>query len=197
MANESDFIDQLISETDRDSAFKKLLDLYQVRLYWHIRKLVITHENADDVLQNTFIRVYKSLANFSRKSSLYTWMYKIAYNESIRFLEQNKNKHSISIEDVNSKYLNCLLGDTFFEGDVLQLKLQTIVSELNYKQRQIFNMKYYDDLKFREIAAILEIKEGTIKTLYYNAVKFIETNIEILPIKKGESVLNTENILDK
>ncbi|MBA0883420.1 RNA polymerase sigma factor [Flavobacterium undicola] len=194
MANESDFIDQLISETHRDNAFKKLLDLYQVRLYWHIRKLVITHENADDVLQNTFIRVYKSLANFSQQSSLYTWMYKIAYNESIRFLEQNKNKHSISIEDVNTKYLNCLLEDTFFEGDAMQLKLQTAVSELNYKQRQIFNMKYYDDLKFREIATILEMKEGTIKTLYYNAVKFIENNIEILPVKKGESVQNTENI---
>lgn len=194
MANESNFIDQLISETDRDKAFKKLLDLYQVRLYWHIRKLVITHENADDVLQNTFIRVYKSLANFSQQSSLYTWMYKIAYNESIRFLEQNKNKHSISIEDVNTKYLNTLLEDTFFEGDVLQLKLQTAVSELNYKQRQIFNMKYYDDLKFREIATILEMKEGTIKTLYYNAVKFIENNIEMLPIKKEESVQNTENI---
>ncbi|RVT80038.1 RNA polymerase sigma factor [Flavobacterium sufflavum] len=194
MANESDFIDQLISETDRDKAFKKLLDLYQVRLYWHIRKLVITHENADDVLQNTFIRVYKSLTNFSRQSSLYTWMYKIAYNESIRFLEQNKNKHSISIEDVNTKYLNSLLEDTFFEGDVMQLKLQTAVSELNYKQRQVFNMKYYDDLKFREIATILEMKEGTIKTLYYNAVRFIEDNIEILPIKKGESFQNTENI---
>lgn len=194
MTNESDFIDQLISETDRDIAFKKLLDLYQVRLYWHIRKLVITHENADDVLQNTFIRVYKSLANFSQQSSLYTWMYKIAYNESIRFLEQNKNKHSISIDDVNTKYLNSLLEDTFFEGDALQLKLQTVVSELNYKQRQVFNMKYYDDLKFREIATILEMKEGTIKTLYYNAVKFIETNIERLLVKNEEPFQNTENI---
>lgn len=194
MANESDFIDQLISETDRDIAFKKLLDLYQVRLYWHIRKLVITHENADDVLQNTFIRVYKSLANFSRQCSLYTWMYKIAYNESIRFLEQNKNKHSISIDDVNTKYLNSLLEDTFFEGDALQLKLQTVVSELNYKQRQVFNMKYYDDLKFREIATILEMKEGTIKTLYYNAVKFIENNIERLLVKNEEPFRNTENI---
>jgi len=194
LANESDFIDQLISETDRDIAFKKLLDLYQVRLYWHIRKLVITHENADDVLQNTFIRVYKSLANFSRQCSLYTWMYKIAYNESIRFLEQNKNKHSISIDDVNTKYLNSLLEDSFFEGDALQLKLQTVVSELNYKQRQVFNMKYYDDLKFREIATILEMKEGTIKTLYYNAVKFIENNIERLLVKNEEPFQNTENI---
>lgn len=193
MVNESDFIEQLISETDRDKAFNKLIDLYQVRLYWHIRKLVITHENADDVLQNTFIRVYKGISKFSRQSSLYTWMYKIAYNESIRFLEQNKNKHSISIEDVSTKYLNSLLEDTFFEADVLQLKLQTVVSELNYKQRQIFNMKYYDDLKFHEIASILEMKEGTIKTLYYNAVKFIESNIETLTLKKETLIQNIEN----
>ncbi|MEL1241451.1 RNA polymerase sigma factor [Flavobacterium flavipallidum] len=191
MANESEFIAQLISETDRDKAFNKLIDLYQVRLYWHIRKLVITHENADDVLQNTFIRVYKGLSKFSGQSALYTWMYKIAYNESIRFIEQNKNKQSISIEDVSDKYLNSLLEDSFFEGEALQLKLQTVLSGLNYKQRQIFNMKYYDDLKFHEMATILEMKESTIKTIYYNAVKFIESNIETLDLKNDVIILNT------
>ena len=102
---------KLISNNERDKAFKQLLDLYQVRLYWHIRKLVITHENADDVLQNTFIRIYKSLPNFSQQSSLYTWMHKIAYNESLRFLEQNKNKYYISIDDVNRKYLDNLMDN--------------------------------------------------------------------------------------
>lgn len=188
MGNESDFISKLISNNQRDKAFKQLLELYQVRLYWHIRKLVITHENADDVLQNTFIRIYKSLPNFSQKSSLYTWMHKIAYNESLRFLEQNKNKYHISIDDVNRKYLDNLIEDSFFEGNELQLKLQRILSELPEKQRQIFNMKYYDDLKFREIAEILGIKEGTLKTSYYNSVKYIEiniANIELLPVKEA------------
>lgn len=177
MAKEADFINKLISSNHRDEAFKKLLDLYQERLYWHIRKLVITHENADDVLQNTFIRVYKSLPNFSQQSALYTWMHKIAYNESIRFIEQNKNKYHISLEDVNKKYLDNLLEDSFFEGTELQIKLQKILAELPEKQRQIFNMKYYDDLKFREISEILNIKEGTLKSSYYNAVKHIENNI--------------------
>tara|TARA_R110000868_G_scaffold124822_3_gene329753 strand:- start:11590 stop:12156 length:567 start_codon:yes stop_codon:yes gene_type:complete len=187
LANESDFIGKLISEKERDKAFKQLLDLYQVRLYWHIRKLVITHENADDVLQNTFIRIYKSLTNFSQHSSLYTWMHKIAYNESLRFLEQSKNKYHVSLDDVNKKYLDNLMEDSFFEGNEFQLILQKILCQLTHKQRQIFNMKYYDDLKFREIAEILEMKESTIKTSYYNSVKHIEINIsnsELSPLNE-------------
>ncbi|HEY9169069.1 MAG TPA: RNA polymerase sigma factor [Lutibacter sp.] len=166
-----------MSNKEKDKAFKKLLDLYQERLYWHIRKLVITHENADDVLQNTFLRIYKNLPNFQQKSSLHTWMYRIAYNESLRFLEENKKKNYLSLDDVGSKYLNNLEEDTFFEGDEVQLKLQRILSEIPEKERIIFHMKYYDDLKFREISAILEIKEGTLKSSYYNTVKYIEKNI--------------------
>jgi RNA polymerase sigma factor (sigma-70 family) len=191
LVNEEDFISKLISTNQRDQAFKELLDLYQVRLYWHIRKLVVTHENADDVLQNTFIRIYKNLPNFSQQSSLYTWMHKIAYNESLRFLEQNKTKYHTSIDDVNRKYLDNLVEDSFFEGNQLQLKLQRVLSELPEKQRQIFNMKYYDNLKFREIAAVLNIKEGTLKTSYYNSVKYIESNIvNIDLVSIGEDELN-------
>lgn len=177
MAKEADFISKLISSKHKDEAFKKLLDLYQQRLYWHIRKLVVTHENANDVLQNTFIRIYKNLPKFSQQSALYTWMHKIAYNESIRFIEQNKNKYHISLEDVNKKYLENLLEDIFFEGTEIQLKLHKILAELPEKQLRIFNMKYYDDLKFREISEILNIKEGTIKSSYYSSVKYIENNI--------------------
>ena len=171
-----------MSLDQRDQAFNKLLDLYQERLYWHIRKLVITHENADDVLQNTFIRVYKNLHKFSQQSALYTWMHRIAYNESLRFLEQNKNKYHLSIQDVNKKYLDNLMGDSFFEGNELQLKLHQILANLPEKQRLIFNMKYYDDLKFREIATILDKKEATIKTSYYATVKLIENKIFNLKI---------------
>ncbi|MDP3360247.1 MAG: RNA polymerase sigma factor [Lutibacter sp.] len=177
MNNEAEFIGDLINKKEQDKAFKKLLDLYQERLYWHIRKLVITHENADDVLQNTFLRIYKSLPNFQQKSSLHTWMYRIAYNESLRFLEENKKKYHYSLDDVSKKYLNNLVDDAFFEGDEIQLKLQRILSELPEKERQIFQMKYYDDLKFREMSDILEIKEGTLKSSYYNTVKHIENNI--------------------
>lgn len=175
--NEADFINQLTSKKYKERAFSKLLDLYQERLYWHIRKLVGTHENADDVLQNTFVRVYKSLANFKQQSSLHTWMYKIAYNESMRFLEKEKKKTFSSLQDVSDKFLGDLQDDIYFDGDEVQLKLQTVLSKLPENQKKVFDMKYYDNLKFREIANILNTKEGTVKTHYYGAVKYIESNI--------------------
>jgi len=183
MKNESEFIGELLDANQRDEAFKKLLDLYQKRLYCHIRKLVVTHENADDVLQNTFLRVYKSLPNFQQKSSLSTWMFRIAYNESLRFLEQNKKKYYDSVEEVQQKYLENLVSDSFFEGEEVQIKLQRVLVELPEKDRQIFQMKYYDDLKFREISEITGISEGTLKTSYYKSVGFIEKrmlDIELL-----------------
>ncbi|MEN8186720.1 MAG: RNA polymerase sigma factor [Bacteroidota bacterium] len=183
MTNESDFIESLLNSRQRDKAFKKLIDLYQQQLYWHIRKLVITHENADDVLQNTFLRVYKNLSNFKQNSSLKTWMFRIAYNESMRFLEQDKKKSHYSLNDLGSSYMDNLVADEFFEGDEVQLKLHRILSKLPEKQRQVFQMKYYDNLKFREISGILGIKEGTLKTNYYKAVDQIEKkilNVELL-----------------
>lgn len=174
MKDESEFIRELLNVNQRDKAFKKLLDLYQKRLYWHIRKLVITHENADDVLQNTFLRVYKSLPKFQQKSTLVTWMYRIAYNESIRFFEQDKKKYHDSGQELQKKYLDSLVSDPFFEGDEVQLKLQRILAQLPEKDRQIFHMKYYDDLKFREISEITNIKESTLKTSYYKSVGIIE-----------------------
>ena len=188
MTGEGEFIRDLLDHKEKDKAFKKLLDLYQERLYWHIRKMVITHENADDVLQNTFLRIYKSLPNFQQKSSLHTWMYRIAYNESLRFLEENKKKYHLSLDDVGRKYLNNLVDDTFFEGDEIQLKLQRILSELPEKERQIFQMKYYDDLKFREMEEILGIKEGTLKSSYYNTVKHIEKNMLAIELLSNNKV---------
>ena len=178
MKDEASFIKKLINKKDQDKAFKHLLDLYHERLYWHIRKLVIIHDDANDVLQETFIRIYKSLPNFKQQSSLHTWMYKIAYNESIRFMENNKKKHHVSIDDISEHYLGGLMGDEYFEGDEIQLKLQRILSKLSEKQRQIFQLKYYDELKFKEIETIIGINENTIKTFYYAAVKIIKSNIE-------------------
>ena len=177
MKNEADFIKRLTSLRYRDKAFAELLDQYQQRLYWHIRKLVHTHENADDVLQNTFLRIYKSLPNFKQQSSLSTWMYRIAHNESLRFLENEKKKKHASLDDEANNYLNILTEDVYFEGKEVQLKLQRVLSELPEKQRKIFQMKYYDYLKFREMADIIGAKEGTLKSSYYNTVKHIEKKI--------------------
>jgi RNA polymerase sigma factor (sigma-70 family) len=187
LTDEAGFIIKLTNKKYQDEAFKKLLDLYQERLYWHIRKLVITHENANDVLQETFLRVYKSLPNFKQNSTLHTGMYKIAYNESIRFLENNKKKYYISLDDVSDKYLDNLMEDDYFDGNEIQLKLQRILSKLPEKQRHIFQLKYYDELKFKEIEAIIGVNENTIKTSYYAAVKIIESNIHLVDLHAIEN----------
>lgn len=177
LINEKEFIQELTNKRKQNKAFAKLLDLYQERLYWHIRKLVGTHENANDVLQNTFIRVYKSLVNFKQQSSLHTWMYRIAYNESLRFLDIQKRKGYPSINEVSEQYLEDLKGDVFFDGDQAQMLLQKVLSELPERQRIVFQMKYFDDLKFKEVATITNINESTVKTSYYSAVKYIEDHI--------------------
>lgn len=174
LKNEAAFIKRLLNPRQRERAFTELLNLYQERLYWHIRKLVISHENASDVLQNTFVRIYKSLPNFKQQSSLHTWMFRIAYNESLRLLEKEKNKYRASSEEVAEKHLDNLVASTYFDGSDLQNRLNKELLKLSDKQRTIFQMKYYDDLKFREISEILEIKENTVKTSYYAAAKLIE-----------------------
>lgn len=177
MENEATFISQLLNNKTKEKAFSQLLDLYQERLYWYIRKIVLTHDNANDVLQNTFIRVFKGLENFNQKSALLTWMYRIAYNEAMRFLADNKRKSFLSIDEFTQSSLKLLQDDAFFEGDDAQKKLHEILFYLPERERLIFQMKYFDDLKFREIEEILNIKEGTLKSSYYNTVKIIEKNI--------------------
>ena len=177
MNKEAVLVKKLKNAALKEVAFSELLDVYQERLYWHIRKIVITHENADDVLQNTFIRVYKSIANFQEKSSLHTWMYRIAYNESLRFLEKNNKKSYVHIDEVSSAHLEVLFEDVYFNGDEIQIKLNTIIASFTEKQKRVFQMKYFDDLSFRKISEILKISESTLKSIYYTTVKIIEEKI--------------------
>ncbi len=174
--SESGLIKDLKNAELKDEAFGKLLDLYQERIYWHIRKIVITHDNANDVLQNTFIRVYKGINAFNRQSALITWLYRIAYNESIRFLERNKLKYS-ALSEIDSSYVEHLVQDTYFDGEELQLKLHRILGQLTEKQRLVFQMKYFDNLSFKQISEILQLNENTLKSSYYSAVKIIEEKI--------------------
>jgi len=170
-----ELIRNLKNPKSKNKAFKDLLDLYQERLYWHIRKIVVTHDNANDVLQNTFIRIFNGIHDFKEKSSLHTWMYRIAYNESLRFLEKIKN--TISIEQDNNTYIKNLAQDSFFNGNDVQLKLNEAISNLTEKQKRVFQMKYFDNLSFRDISEILNISENTLKSSYYSAVKTIEDKI--------------------
>ena len=180
MNKEAELIKKLINPNLKNEAFKDLLDLYQERLYWHIRKIVITHDNANDVLQNTFIRIFKGIQNFKENSTLHTWMFRIAYNESIRFLEKNKINTSFNLNDDNNNYLENLTEDVYFDGDEIQLKLHSIISKLSEKQQRVFQMKYFDDLSFHEISEILDVSENTLKSSYYSVVKTIEEEIVTL-----------------
>jgi RNA polymerase sigma-70 factor (ECF subfamily) len=177
LKDESTFIKRLQSNKFKEASFSELINLYQERLYWHIRKIVLTHENANDVLQNTFIRVFKSIDGFKSQSSLATWMYRIAYNESIRYLEKSKRTISVSEAQLNSSLITELAGDEYFDGEEAQVLLHNVLLSLPEKERHIFNMKYYDDLKFREISELINMKEGTVKSLYYKSVKHIKENI--------------------
>ena len=177
MSKDAELVKKLKDPTQKDTAFSELLDVYQERLYWHIRKLVTTHENADDVLQNTFVRVYKSIHKFEEKSTLHTWMYRIAYNESMRLLEKNNKKSFDDIDEVSNCHLEVLFEDEYFDGNEIQRKLQQIIDGLKEKQKRVFQMKYFDDLSFRQISEILSISENTLKSTYYTAVKIIEEKI--------------------
>lgn len=179
MGNETQLIERLQSRRHKERAFSELLDLYQERIYWHIRKMVYAHEDANDILQNTFVRVYRSIDKFQGKSSLMTWIFRIAYNESLRFLEREKKRRHQSMEEVSAYQLGKLKESEYFDGDELHQRLLNIVEGLTEKQRRVFQMKYFDDLSFREISEVLEVSESTLKSAYYAAVKVIEEKIII------------------
>ncbi len=174
MTPEYQLVEKLKSSKNIDLAFKELVSLYKERLYWHIRNIVKSHDDADDVLQNTFIKVYKNINSFKGESKLFSWMYRIATNEAISFLNKKAKRLQVSNEDVQQTAIEKLTTDVYFEGDAIQLKLQKAIAKLPQKQQLVFNMKYFEDLKFREISDILETSEGSLKASYHIAVKKIE-----------------------
>ena len=160
MNNESEFILRLRDPKSKEAAFRELLQLYKERLYWHIRKIVISHDDADDVLQNTFIKVYRNIDKFKGESKLFSWLYRIATNESITHLNKNAKRLKITNEEHQSNAINNLKADDYFEGDEIQLKLQQAIATLPQKQQLVFNMKYFEDIKYKEMAEILEISQN-------------------------------------
>ncbi|TJY36150.1 RNA polymerase sigma factor [Pontimicrobium aquaticum] len=173
--NSEDFLLlQLKSPSTREKAFRELITLYKERLYWHIRKMVISHDDADDVLQNTFIKVFKNIDKFKGDSKLFSWMYRIATNEAITHLNKNAKHVQMSNEEIQSNTVNNLTSDVYFEGNDIQLKLQKAIATLPQKQQLVFNMKYFEDLKYKDMADILETSEGALKASYHIAVKKIE-----------------------
>jgi RNA polymerase sigma-70 factor (ECF subfamily) len=171
---ETALIAQLKDPLTQDQAFRTLMSQYKERLYWHIRKIVISHDDTDDVLQNTFIKVYRNINNFKAESKLYSWMYRIATNESITFINKRAKQNNLDLNDMRYKMAENLEADVHFDGDEMQLLLQKAIAKLPQKQQLVFNMKYYDDLKYKEISEILETSVGALKASYHHAVKKIE-----------------------
>jgi len=169
-----DLLHRLKSDTTKEQAFRELLNLYKERLYWHIRKIVISHDDTDDVLQNTFIKVYNNIHKFKGESKLFSWMYRIATNESITHLNKNAKRLNITNEELQQQSLNNLQSDVYFDGDEIQLKLQKAIAILPQKQQLVFNMKYFDNLKYTAMSEILDTSEGALKASYHIAVKKIE-----------------------
>ena len=172
---DSEILSKFSVEKTQNEAFNLLLQKYQQKIYWHIRRLVIDHDDADDLVQETFVKVWKNLQNFRSDSQLYTWIYRIATNESITFLNKKKNRNNISLDEVNSELAETLSSSSYFDGDKIQRKLQQAILTLPEKQRIIFNMKYFDDMKYEEISAVLGTTVGALKASFHIAVKKIET----------------------
>lgn len=174
MIIESELVEQLKSKKNVDFAFKELVSQYKERLYWHIRNIVKSHDDADDVLQNTFIKVFKNIDNFKGDSKLFSWMYRIATNEAITFINNNAKRLQITNEESQNLTLSNLTTDVYFEGGEIQLKLQQAIATLPQKQQLVFNMRYFEEIKFKDMADILETSEGALKASYHIAVKKIE-----------------------
>ena len=168
----------LQDENSRSRAFSQLVRLTQSRLYWHIRKMVLVHEDADDVLQNTYLKAWKSLDSFRGDSGLYTWLYRIATNETLTFLAQQRLKNVATSIDYEELMISRMEADAYYEGDDRMKKFQRAVLSLPEKQRLVFNMRYYDDMKYEEIAKVTGTSEGALKASYHIAVKKIEQFIK-------------------
>ncbi len=173
MVEEKSLVSALQSQQHKEAAFRELVSLYKERLYWHIRKIVLDHDDTDDVLQNVFIKIFKNIDTFKGDSKLYTWMYRIATNEAITFINKKAKRANISSEEVKENLISGLESDVYFEGSAIQLQLQKAIATLPGKQQLIFNMKYFDDITYEDLSKILETSVGGLKSSYHIAVKKI------------------------
>ncbi len=177
MQEEKEFIADLLNPKTQNLAFQKLLHNYQKPLYNHIRNIVLKHDDADDVLQNTFIKVFRYLKDFKGDSKLFSWMYRIATNEAISFINHKAKRNGVTSEALQSKIVDNLKADSYFDGNEIQYKLQKAIALLPEKQQLVFKMKYYEEIKYEDMSEILGTSVGALKASYHHAVKKIENYI--------------------
>jgi len=162
----------------KERAFTVIIKKYQEKLYWHVRRMVVDHDDANDVLQNVFIKVWNGLVNFREDSQLYTWLYRIATNECLTFLEQQKRKNAVSLNDIEEGLSNKVKADDNFDANRLEWKLQLAIQQLPEKQKLVFNLRYYDEMPYEEMSRVLDTSEGALKASYHHAAKKIEEFIK-------------------
>lgn len=161
----------------KEKAFTAIIKKYQEKLYWHIRRMVLDHDDANDILQNVFIKVWKSLDKFREDSQLFTWLYRIATNESLTFIDQQRKRSAIPFDDISNNFSNKLKADVGFDANKLEWKLQLAIQTLPDKQKLVFNLRYYDEMPYEQMSKILETSQGALKASYHHAAKKIEDYI--------------------
>lgn len=176
--SDKELMEMYRDDARKNYAFNLITRKYQERVYWHIRKIVISHDDADDLTQNTFMKAWESLASFREEAQLFTWLYRIATNEALSFLRKKRTKFFLPLVDVESQLASTLESDVHYNGDEMELKLQKAVLRLPEKQRLVFNMKYYQEMKYEEISAILGTTVGALKASYHHATEKIEKYIK-------------------
>ena len=175
--SDSELLEDFRDPVKREQAFTSIIRKYQEKLYWHIRRMVVDHDDANDILQNVFIRVWKGLENFREDSQLYTWLYRIATNECLTFLEQQKKRTTVSLSDLEKGLTDKIKADQNFDANKLEWKLQLGIQQLPEKQRIVFQLRYYDEMPYEEMSRVLDTSEGALKASYHHAVKKIEDYI--------------------
>ena len=176
--SDSELLVEFRNPVTKEKAFTSIIKKYQEKLYWHLRRMVVDHDDANDVLQNVMIRIWNGLENFREDSQLYTWLYRVATNECLTFLEQQKKRAAVSLSDVESGLENKIKADQNFDGNKLEWKLQLGIQQLPEKQRIVFQLRYYDEMPYEEMSRVLETSEGALKASYHHAVKKIEEYIK-------------------
>lgn len=178
LIKEHDLLRLLKDPVKKNGAFKNLVEQYKEQLYWVIRKVLLNHDDTDDVLQNTFMKIYLNIDNFNQNSKLFTWMYRIAINESINFINKKSKQVGLSNSEYIEEEAKKLESDVYFDGNKAELKLQKTISTLPPKQRMIFSMRYFDEMPFKQISKILSTTEGALRASYHQAVKKIKNELE-------------------
>lgn len=168
----------LLKKATHKQAFDKIVKTYSERLYWHIRRMVHNHDDADDVLQNTYIKVWRNIASYRGDAKVYSWIYRIATNEALNLIRSNKKLYSVS-DDLDTENTSALSGDIYFDSEAAEAQLHMAIQTLPDKQRAVFNLKYFEEMKYEEMSEVLETSVGALKASYHHAVQKVKQYLEI------------------